>query len=56
MRQDIHAQWEIREIANEMNILATEHCPISMSLCCGKHEFDKVYESVFGQQIELKYS
>jgi len=49
MRMDLHAQWEIRELANEMNRLAKEICPVGMSLACGKHEFGEVYNSVFGK-------
>jgi len=47
MRMDNHAQWEIRELANEMHKLASKVCPIGMSLCCGKDQFEEVYEKVF---------
>lgn len=49
MRQDLHAQWEIRNTANEMNKLATDVCPNGMMLCCGKHQFDEVYKKIFNE-------
>lgn len=47
MRMDSHAQWEIRSIANEMKHYASKVCPIGMSLCCGKDQFEKVYKELF---------
>jgi len=47
MRMDNHAQWEIRELANQMYEEAKYVCPIGMSLCCGKDKFEEVYNSVF---------
>jgi len=47
MRMDNHAQWEIRELANEMHKLASKVCPAGMSLCCGKDQFKETYEKIF---------
>jgi flavin-dependent thymidylate synthase len=47
MRMDNHAQWEIRELANEMHKLASKVCPNGMSLCCGKDQFKETYEKIF---------
>lgn len=41
MRQDEHAQWEIRYLANEMARQAKEKSPIGMMLACGKHQFNE---------------
>jgi flavin-dependent thymidylate synthase len=41
MRQDEHAQWEIRYLANEMARQAKEKSPIGMMLACGKHKFNE---------------
>lgn len=48
MRRDSHAQWEIRNVANEMHRLASEICPKGLSLACGKHEFNETYKRVYG--------
>lgn len=39
MRQDGHAQWEIRGLADNMVAMAKEACPLTMSLACGKDAF-----------------
>jgi thymidylate synthase ThyX len=41
MRQDGHAQWDIREIANRMVGIAKRVCPLTMSLACGKDAFEQ---------------
>lgn len=47
MRMDSHAQWEIRDVANEMHRLASEVCPFGMALCCGKDQFEETYKKLF---------
>ncbi len=41
LREDIHAQWEIREVARRMVSLAKEKYPLLMSLACGKDAFER---------------
>jgi thymidylate synthase ThyX len=41
LRQDGHAQWEIRGIANRMVEVAKRFCPLTMSLACGKDAFEQ---------------
>ena len=41
LREDIHAQWEIREVAKKMVKLAREKYPLLMMLACGKDNFEK---------------
>lgn len=48
MRQDAHAQWDIRAIANQMVALARRACPLTMSLACGKHSFERRKAVVLG--------
>lgn len=41
LREDLHAQWDIRSIARDMIRLAREEMPLCMTLAAGKHEFDE---------------
>jgi flavin-dependent thymidylate synthase len=47
MRMDGHAQWEIRDIANKMCEESKNLCPLGMTLCCGKDQFEKTYKENF---------
>jgi len=49
-REDLHAQWDIRDKATKMVALAKEVMPLAMLLVGGKHEFQKIYNSVYNQQ------
>jgi flavin-dependent thymidylate synthase len=40
LRQDRHAQWDIRAVADLMVAMAKDVCPLTMSLACGKDEFE----------------
>jgi len=40
LRQDRHAQWDIRAVADLMVTAAKKACPLTMSLACGKDEFE----------------
>jgi thymidylate synthase ThyX len=46
-REDLHAQWDIRDKATKMVILAKEIMPLTMMLIGGKHKYQKIYDSVF---------
>jgi flavin-dependent thymidylate synthase len=46
MRQDSHAQWDIREVANLMLAKAKRTCPLTMSLACGKDSFEQCKSQV----------
>lgn len=41
-REDKHAQWEIRDIANKMSKLAKNIAPATTILLGGKHEFNEI--------------
>ncbi len=47
LREDGHAQWEIRDMAHAMLSLAREVMPLSMALACGKDRFDEVKSKLF---------
>ena len=49
LRQDGHAQWEIRSIANQMLIAAREVMPLTMALVCGKDVFEEVKSNYFNR-------
>ena len=40
LRQDEHAQWDIRVLADQMVAAAMEDLPLTLMLACGKHCFD----------------
>jgi len=44
LREDMTAQWDIRERATKMMSLAREKAPLTMMLACGKDAFDELYE------------
>lgn len=48
LREDAHAQWDIRELSAAMVKLAKEVMPLTLSLIGGKDRFDEIYQSVFG--------
>lgn len=50
MRMDGHAQWEIRDIANKMCEEAKNICPLGMTLCCGKDQFEKHIKKILKQK------
>jgi flavin-dependent thymidylate synthase len=49
LREDAHAQWDIRRLASAMRTLAEERAPLSSLLLCGKDRFVERYERLFGR-------
>lgn len=49
LREDLHAQWDIRRIAGEMVSQAKEVAPVLMAMAVGKHEFEKRRIEVYGE-------
>ena len=49
LREDSHAQWEIRELAYEIAYECIKVAPLTTMLICGKDEFKKVFEKIFKQ-------
>lgn len=48
LRCDIHAQWEIRQLADIMCAQAEEKIPSGAVLLCGKDSFDRRKKDLFG--------
>lgn len=48
LREDQHAQWDIRGIAGRMRELTEAHLPLCSLLLSGKDSYPEKYESVFG--------
>ena len=48
LREDAAAQWDIRDIATRMVEQARNVMPLTLMLACGKDEYARVYEKVFG--------
>ncbi|MFC1809602.1 FAD-dependent thymidylate synthase [Candidatus Omnitrophota bacterium] len=47
LREDAHAQWDIREVTKKMVHHAKEVTPLIMLLCCGKSDFQKNKNTLF---------
>ncbi len=47
LRDDKHAQWDIRHIAEQILIHVKQVAPLTFLLACGKDKFDRVYREVF---------
>ncbi len=47
LREDIHAQWDIRRIARDMIAQARQAAPALMLLAAGKHEFETTRQQLF---------
>ncbi|MBC8550853.1 MAG: FAD-dependent thymidylate synthase [Candidatus Brocadiales bacterium] len=47
LREDGHAQWDIRDTAHNMLQLAKQQAPLTFMLACGKDKFEEVREEVY---------
>lgn len=54
LREDEHAQWEIRSLATEMLSQARECMPLTMALACGKDRFTEVLSQLFSLEDSEK--
>ncbi len=48
LRDDGHAQWDIRNIAHEMRKVAEDAMPLGTLLLCGKDSYADRYREIFG--------
>jgi thymidylate synthase ThyX len=53
LREDGHAQWDIRNIAREMREAAEKVMPLGTLLLCGKDGYAERYHSVFGRSPSI---
>jgi flavin-dependent thymidylate synthase len=49
LREDNHAQWDIRNIAKKMSDLARGVMPLLTIMICGKDVYPERYKEIFGQ-------
>jgi len=49
LRQDAHAQWDIRNVTSDMVELAKEKAPLTLMLACGKDVFPDKKKEIFEQ-------
>ncbi len=49
LREDVHAQWDIRNIAHLMSIKAKEVMPLVFELIGPKDKYNEIYQNVFGK-------
>ncbi len=49
LREDAHAQWDIRNVAGAMSAQAKKAMPNVFGLIGGKDRYAEIYENVFGQ-------
>ncbi|MDQ5987154.1 MAG: FAD-dependent thymidylate synthase [Syntrophus sp. SKADARSKE-3] len=47
LRSDVHAQWDIRQVADKMLALGRQAMPLTLILAAGKDGFRNRYETVF---------
>ncbi len=48
LRADAHAQWDIRNLTEDMLKKANIIMPLTLTLACGKDSFEKLYKKSFG--------
>ena len=49
LRQDHHAQWDIRALADRMLHLARQELPLTLMLACGKDRFDETRSAIYSE-------
>jgi thymidylate synthase ThyX len=52
LRDDEHAQWEIRALARDLAGLVRRRMPLAAMLLCGKSRFAGAYEAIYGTRPE----
>jgi flavin-dependent thymidylate synthase len=53
LREDIHAQWDIRNITRKMTEAAQKIFPITLQLIGGKDKYPQIYKKVFGKEPKM---
>ena len=49
LREDVQAQWDIRNITHQMSKLAREAMPLVLAMVGGKDKYNEIYKSIFGK-------
>jgi flavin-dependent thymidylate synthase len=53
LREDVHAQWDIRELSLKMSKYARAVMPLAMMLISGKDSYAGLYQQVYGKQPKV---
>jgi len=53
LREDLHAQWDIKNIAAKMSHLAKKAMPYTMLTIGGKDSYPEIYEKIFGKKPKM---
>ncbi len=53
LREDAHSQWDIRNIAGMMALLAKEKMPLTFGMVGGKDRYNEIYRSMFGKMPKV---
>jgi len=53
LREDKHAQWDIREISEQMTALAKQVMPLTMLFIGGKDHYTDIYQKQFGKKPKV---
>lgn len=53
LREDPTAQWDIRDKARKMSVLAKKVMPVTAALLGGKSDYPKIYRKVFGKNPKI---
>jgi flavin-dependent thymidylate synthase len=54
LREDPTAQWDIRDIAYKMSVLAHKAMPITTMLLGGKSDYPEIYKKLYGHYPKVK--
>jgi len=49
LREDAHAQWDIRNVSGAMAARARKAMPLVFALACGKDKYNETYKKIFGK-------
>ncbi|MFC1501141.1 FAD-dependent thymidylate synthase [Elusimicrobiota bacterium] len=53
LREDAHAQWDIRNISSKMSVLAKKAMPLTFMMLCGKDKYNETYQKVFSKSPKI---
>ena len=53
LREDKHAQWDIRNISTKITKKVKENIPIGMMLAGGKNSYESIYSKIYGQKPKV---
>ncbi|MBD3426807.1 MAG: thymidylate synthase (FAD) [Candidatus Omnitrophica bacterium] len=53
LREDAHAQWDIRNVSRQMSEKAKEVMPMTFALMGGKDRYGEIYRDIFGEMPKV---